>query len=589
MSVIIYSRVGENKGTRRIWMEGFHLRHGGVTPDTTLYIRKHPKSNIFQLHPKPGSDALGTIRVSRRTMKDGREKPLIEIKDATILDSLPGQMKLRIGVFKGKITIRAHVDEQRIKDREKAFLETLMKGEPLQLGSLFHGGGMLDLALHRGLDRVGIPSYTKLAVEWEPRYISSSYANNPQFFHDDSIIINGPIQDSILPEDLMLHILTGGVPCVGASKSGISKNGLTHPEEHSQAGSMFYYFLRYIEAMNPALVVLENVVEYASSASMAIIRSVLDQWGYTLRETVLNGNELGAFENRDRLAMIATSKGLDSMNLFPSVRSIAKKPETLADVVEDVAENDPVWRDYDYLRTKAVRDKAAGKGFAMQELDLTATKVGTIGRGYAKVRSTEPRVLHPQAATLRSLLTIEQRTLPHNPKDKAAKKPAMKPAKKHAHSPILTGWNLLRFGADTQLLADALSTVSALNPEDTKKSRLLSLVEHCRVKGAPESIITGNSGTIGHEILGQGVIVSAFEAVFVELGIEMLTQIGHSVSTMAANDYWYDADIIYLTPEQQDQPQASAIDLDRYPNVVQFADDSIALIAGLDTVERIAA
>ena len=509
MSVIIYSRVGDNNGSRRIWMEGFHLRHGGIEPGATLYIRKHQSSNVFQLYPKPGSDSLGTVRVSRRTMKDGRIKPLIEIKDPTILDALPGQMKLRISVFKGKISIRAHIDEERIKAREKDFLETLMAGEPLKLGSLFHGGGMLDHALHSGLEAVGIDSYTKLAVEWDSRYIGSSYANNPHFFREDSILINGPIQDSVLPNDLGLHCLTGGVPCVGASKSGISKNGLTHPEEHDKAGSMFYYFLRYIEAMNPSVIVLENVVEYASSASMAIIRSVLDQWGYNLRETVLNGNTLGDFENRDRLAMIATSKGLSEMNLFQEVRAVAKKPATLADIVEDVSEDDEIWKDYDYLRTKADRDKAAGKGFAMQELDLSAGKVGTIGRGYAKVRSTEPRIIHP---------TKENFT------------------------------------------------------------RLLTLVEHCRVKGAPESIIAGNSNTVGHEILGQGICVSAFTAVFVELGIEMLTQIGMTVGSMAVNGNWFESDILYLSAEQQDAPQASAIDLSQYPNVVQFADDSIALI-----------
>ncbi len=509
MSVIIYSRVGENKGSRRIWMEGFHLRHGGIEPDTTLYIRKHSSKSVFQLHPKPGSESLGTIKVSRRTMKDGRTKPLIEIKDATILDALPGLTKLRIGIFKGKITIRAHFDEQRIQEREKDFLETLMSGSPLKLGSLFHGGGMLDSALHSGLKRVGIPSYTKLAVEWDSRYIGSSYANNPHFFREDSILINGPIQDSVLPDSLRLHILTGGVPCVGASKAGISKNKLKHPEEHEQAGAMFYYFLRYIEAMNPALICLENVVGYASSSSMAIIRSVLQQWGYTLRETVLNGNELGAFENRDRLAMIATSKGLDHMNLFPEVRSIATKPATLADVLENISNDDSMWKEYDYLQAKAVSDKAAGKGFAMQELTPAATKVGTIGRGYAKGRSTEPRVIHP---------------------------------------------------------------------ENEKLTRLLTLNEHCRVKGAPKSIIAGNSITVGHEILGQGVCIPAFEAVFVELGIEMLTQIGMTMTTMAANDHWFEADIIFLTAEQQNSAQAEAIDLNHYHFVVPFANDDVVLI-----------
>jgi hypothetical protein len=111
-------------------------------------------------------------------------------------------------------------------------------------------------------------------------------------------------------------------------------------------------------------------------------------------------------------------------------------------------------------------------------------------------------------------------------------------------------------------------------------TRLLTLTEHCAVKGAPASIIAGNSNTVGHEILGQGICVPAFEAVFVELGIEMLTQIGMTVGTMAVNDDWFNADILYLSPEQQSMPQASAIDLTRYPHAIHFADDSIALIAG---------
>ena len=62
---------------------------------------------------------------------------------------------------------------------------------------------------------------------------------------------------------------------------------------------------------------------------------------------------------------------------------------TLNTVLQDVPEEE--WKDHTYLKDKAIKDAAAGKGFAKRQLlDGTESRIGTIGRFYAKRRSTEP-------------------------------------------------------------------------------------------------------------------------------------------------------------------------------------------------------
>jgi len=52
------------------------------------------------------------------------------------------------------------------------------------------------------------------------------------------------------------------------------------------------------------------------------------------------------------------------------------------------------------LRAKELRDREAGKNFAMQIFDADSEFVGTITKGYSKVRSTDPKLRHPTDPTL---------------------------------------------------------------------------------------------------------------------------------------------------------------------------------------------
>ena len=316
--------------------------------------------------------------------------------------------------------------------------------------SLFHGGGVLDKAIHAGLSKAGVDSFVEVVVELEESYLESSLRNNPELWSDKTIVIESPIEwVHVSGNTLRADVLVAGIPCTGASRAGKSKNKLAFAESHEAAGACFFYFLNFVAALNPGIVIIENVQEYANTASMAVIRSVLDTFGYSLQERILEGNEFGALEKRKRLCVVAITRGLGDAFDLNGVLPLRKKENFLTDVLEPIAPNSNRWKSFDYLADKELRDKAAGKGFARQLLTGAESSCGVIGKSYAKCRSTEPFIVSPCDPTL---------------------------------------------------------------------SRLLTPIEHAKVKGIPLGVIDGLSDTIAHEVLGQSVIYPAFEALGKALG-----------------------------------------------------------------------
>ncbi len=178
---------------------------------------------------------------------------------------------------------------------------------------------------------------------------------------------------------------------------------------------------------------------------MHMIRRALTDWRYQVHEVIV-GRELGAFEDRKRLCMLAVSNGIEfAFDLKP----VRRREQSLGEVLENVPENASCWKSLEHLDAKQERDRAAGKGFTMQIVGPESTKVGTIGKGYARIRSTEPLVQHPGNPTLKRLLTV---------------------------------------------------------------------TEHCKVKGIDPNLIKGVSSTRAHEMLGQSVLAPAFEAIGLNLG-----------------------------------------------------------------------
>lgn len=405
MATLIQTTISENRGNPRLWIEGARLAREDIEPGMALKVTHRAGQLLLAPVEDEQEAAEGEIRVNVSRRKRGdKVTPLLELRLPLLAKLFGLAARVVIKLIKGKLTIARHHQDDRIAERESSLLETLEAGEPLTTCSMYHGGGVLDSALHEGFERAGLSSYVKIASEIESKYIDSSLTNNPQLFRDDSMVLNAPVEQlAFTAGHVKTHLLVGGVPCTGASNAGKAKNQIKYAEQHPSAGAQFFAFLRMIETTNPAICLLENVTQFRNTPSYAIILSVLKTWGYRVMDVDLNGNDYGALENRTRMAMVAVSEGLALDFNIDAIPALTDKPDTLADVLEPA---DDRFRDYTYLREKEDRDRKAGKGFMRQLLTPAATTVPTITRDYNKVRSTDPQLSHPTDPNLTRLFTV---------------------------------------------------------------------------------------------------------------------------------------------------------------------------------------
>lgn len=407
LATVLNVKIGENRCVPRIWMEGESLRRAGLKIDTRYRVQTTAENRI-ELHEAPADFKGETFKVSSRN-RHGIQRPLMEVRSRLLRAVFEQSEKVRVAIRNGVIVISALQLEINIIERSQRVLKKVREGAALAVCSLFHAGGVMDKALHHGFALGGLSSFVKVAVELSSVYLSASLRNNPELWQRESVAIHTDIRDMNWRNNTpACDVLVAGIPCNAASKAGISKNELEFAEEHDDAGSLFFDFLEGVKASNPAIVVAENVPEYRNTAGMAVIRSVLGSLGYQVFETVLDGNDFGALERRRRMVMVAVCKRLSQAFDFTTLTPVKAKESCLNDILDSVPLDSERWKSYDNLATKAVKDKAEGKGFARQLLTGAEGFCGTIGKGYFKGRSTEPFIQHPTDSSLSRLLTAQE-------------------------------------------------------------------------------------------------------------------------------------------------------------------------------------
>lgn len=396
-------KIGQNKGAPRVWLEGSQTAKAGFAPGQRFDIHVEGQTVVLQ------ANIDGSRVVSSKKSGDSIN-PVIDINSRELLAIFDGMSSIRVAVKEGQIYLVPLASELKKQERFKRLKNKLESGDPIALGSLSHGGGILDHAIHSGLKTAGINSKLAFANEIREELLEHAAIHNDAW-SENTKIFAAPMQELAFDERGLANIprtevLVMGLPCSGASKAGKAKRGLIHPEAHPEVGHLVVSALVILSKTNPAIVCLENVPGYAVSASADILRNQLKDMGYNTHERILNGKEWGTLENRDRWVMVAVTHGIE----FDFSQLIA--PETkilrLGDVLDNVDESDPRWSKMQGLKDKEVRDKAEGKNFKMQVFDADSEHIGTLTKGYAKVRSTDPKIQHPTDPELLRQLTAAE-------------------------------------------------------------------------------------------------------------------------------------------------------------------------------------
>lgn len=368
----------------RIWLQGGRFEKAGFEKGVRYRIQYDVDNAVIELI----ADEAGSHVVSgKRKPNSDNFAAIIDIRNETVEHLTENVDRIRVDVAVGYIRISQHHLDLRQQQREDTFIEHMREGV-LTEGVLCAGIGMASAAIHEGLERNGYSASLSWAVDRDRRYLDVADLNNP-VVTTNTLIIHSTLEE-LEPELLsQVDILQFSLSCTSHSRSGKSKNQIAIAEEHDTDATGIFGLMRVVEKTNPGLLISENVTEARDSATYCLLRSMLTLLGYRIAEVVLDHHQSGSFERRKRYWFVAVSKGLPlpSVELFPTY---SRRYTTLQEILEPIPDSDPSWSNNDYLKAKAIRDKAAGKGFANRFLATPTTDhVKTIGRGYAKKRSTE--------------------------------------------------------------------------------------------------------------------------------------------------------------------------------------------------------
>ncbi|MEY8198480.1 MAG: DNA cytosine methyltransferase [Colwellia sp.] len=392
----VYYKATERNNKKRVWMQGLKLEESGFSCGERFRTEYSTNEGTITLVADKNGDRV----VSGRKRKNSSTEAIVELFNTATLKVLGDANRVRADFYNGSIVISIHHHDRKQEEREARLIESIKQGT-ITKGSLCTGIGMAALAGHQGLSEGGLKSSLEWIVDRERKYLQVAFENN------DAVTSRTKIFEASL-EEIEPELLTPvdhmqvSLPCTGHSKSGKSKNKLANAESHKTDATALFGLVKIIEAVNPSIIVSENVPEARNSASYTLLKAYLDALGYNIHETELNNQQSGSLEKRKRYWFVAVSKGLVDFDIN-TIKTYDRQYSTVGDIIEAGHE----WSDNQYLKDKAISDLAMGKGFANRNLIThESTSVNTIGRHYQKRRSTEPMLVNE--AGKESLLSVNE-------------------------------------------------------------------------------------------------------------------------------------------------------------------------------------
>ena len=343
-----YRIIEDEVPANQLWWDGNDVNEFGFD-DGKEYRYKNAKNNrklndLITYDNKgnviPPSNRFNSrksdIRFSLRDMADGKESGAAdmaedlkslntpdEVDDAikTAIDDMPIGWQM---ANKKMIHIAQALGENRkaeIAGEEPKF--SLKDGTLIKAGTYFSGGGLVEEGLKGIIDPV-------VAVEYDEK-ISGVYRNN-----FGQHIVTADVRD-VDPKELVKQI-DGEVEYFHASP--VCKNYSQAKSNHAEVEldkETAASTAKFINAVKPKVVTIENVKGYKDSEAMKIITDALDANGYTWDADVYNAADYGGYTNRERLIVRAVRDG----KLPEKPKKMAHKSgwyEAVADIIPTLTE-----------------------------------------------------------------------------------------------------------------------------------------------------------------------------------------------------------------------------------------------------------
>lgn len=196
---------------------------------------------------------------------------------------------------------------------------------------LFSGCGGLSC----GLEMAGHKCL--LGVDANKEAIESFAANHKhaETYLGDIKKLKGATLDKLL-KGKTIDMVVGGPPCQGFSTVG---KGMVDDERNK----LFMEFVRIVKALNPKVILLENVTGLVAKKNEVILKAIFKQFeklGYNMDARVLSAEEYGVPEKRRRTIIMGVKGG---ECLFPLVTHgvrAKKKVRTVEDALKNLKATD---------------------------------------------------------------------------------------------------------------------------------------------------------------------------------------------------------------------------------------------------------
>jgi DNA (cytosine-5)-methyltransferase 1 len=391
------------RGARRFWFENSKLLKLAGFESGTFFNVKYMRDQVVIV-----ASEHGTNRVSIKTKT---QAPIIDINNKQLTKSLGESERVTVALYAKKIIVKVSNSASKVIKRLTNIKQKLNLKKSLAVGAIFFGFGGLDMSLAEGFEKAGVETKLVWANEYDNEVAEHSLNVNPVWRHG-GILSNIPIQDLDLNTIPDIDVLTIGYPCVGHSSFNTNKSN--RGIFHKQAGLLFLHVIGIIQAKNPSIVIMEQSPNFISEnidhASMTaqdveyyVIKRYLEEAGYEVQVTKVNGKEHGHLELRERMAMVALPPefGFDPQRIESS--SFVSKPQ-LKEYLSDVPLDSKAWKAMSYLDKKTAE---ARNGFKLRISKPDDTIIPVIPATYAKIQPDTPIIKHPES-DLRRILTVEE-------------------------------------------------------------------------------------------------------------------------------------------------------------------------------------